>query len=136
MQENQDSAIAAEIIALESAALDRWYNRDPMGFYELMAPTATYFDPWIPVRLDGKQALEEYLKPFVGKVFADRYEMLNPMVQVHGDIAILTFNLETYERQEDGSEKVTSKWNAAEVYCRIDGDWKTIHVNWSYTNKE
>lgn len=43
MQENQESAIAAEIIALERTALDKWYNGDPMRFYKLMAPSVTYF---------------------------------------------------------------------------------------------
>ncbi|HUU52653.1 MAG TPA: DUF4440 domain-containing protein [Candidatus Heimdallarchaeota archaeon] len=136
MQENQDSSIAAEIIALERAALDRWFNGDPERFKELMAPTVTYFDPWIPVRLDGLQAIEDYMKRFVGKVFADRYEMLNPKVQVHEETAILTFNLETYDQQDDGTEKVSSKWNAAEVYTQIEGSWKTVHVNWSYTDKD
>jgi ketosteroid isomerase-like protein len=136
MQENQDSFIAAEVIALERAALDRWYNGDPGKYRELMAPSVTYFDPWIPARLDGLQAIEDYIKPLVGQVFADRYEMLNPKVQVHGETAILTFNLVTYNQLEDGTEKVLDKWNAAEVYTRIEGSWKTVHVNWSYTDKD
>jgi hypothetical protein len=64
------------------------------------------------------------------------YEILNPKVQIHGKITILTFNLVSYDGQEDGTEKVIEKWNAVEVYTRIEGSWKTVHVNWSYTNKD
>ena len=121
MQEDQDSAIAAEIIALEHSALDRWYNGDPGRYQELMAPSLSYFDPWIPARLDGQQAVQDYMQPIVGQVFADRYDMLNPRVQVHGETAILTFNLITCNREEDATEKMLEKWNAVEVYTRIEG---------------
>lgn len=136
MQNNQDSSIAAEIIALERSALDRYYNGDPSGVREVLDTSITYFDPWIPARLDGKKALEDYMKPIVGQVFADRYEMLNPKVQVHGEITILTFNLVTYDRQDDGTEHVLNKWNATDVYCLGEGRWKIVHMNWAFTNKE
>jgi hypothetical protein len=61
--------------------------------------------------------------------------MLNPRVQVHGKTAILTFNLITYNREEDGTEKMLEKWNAVEVYICLEGKWKIAHCNWSYTNK-
>jgi hypothetical protein len=72
MQEDQDSVIPAEIIALERSALDRWYNGDPGRYQELMVPSLSYFDPWIPARLDGQQAVQDYMQPIVGQVFADR----------------------------------------------------------------
>lgn len=34
--------------------------------------------------------------------------MLNPKVQQYGDVAVLSFNLLSYQRQPDGSEPVAS----------------------------
>jgi hypothetical protein len=136
MTEIQDPSIAEEIIALEKAGLDRWYDGDPGGPLELTAPSITYFDPWTPMRLDGRKALVDYAEPFAGQVHADRYEMLNPKVQLYGDIAILTFNLITYDRQDDATEKIQNRWNATDIYHRTEEGWEVVHMNWSYMNKE
>ena len=52
---------------------------------------------------------------------APRYEMISPMVQGVGDIAILTFNLTNYGMFADGTERVVSRWNATEGYRRTSG---------------
>lgn len=100
-----------------------------------MAPSLSSFDPWIPARLDGQQAVQDYMQPIEGQLLADRYDMLNPRVQVHGEKAILTFNLITCNREEDGTEKMLEKWNAVEVYTCIEVSWKIAQCNWSYTKK-
>jgi len=61
--------------------------------------------------------------------------MLNPKIQVHGEIAVLTFNLIDYSRDSQGELKTTG-WNSTEVYKKMDDDWKIIHSHWSYTKPE
>ena len=58
--------------------------------------------------------------------------MLNPKVQRDGNMAVLTFNLLSYVKQPDGTEKVVPRWNSSEVYRKIDGQWKIIHSHWSF----
>ena len=70
--------ITAAIIALENAALERWGKGDPSGFLEISAPDVVYFDPYQEMRIDGKEALAELYKTIWGKVYFDRFELLNP----------------------------------------------------------
>ena len=124
---NAESA-STTIIRLERAALDRWGKGDPSGFLEICAPEVVYFDPSLDRRIDGLEALKRYYEPIRGKVFFDRFELLNPLVQVVGDAAVLTFNYVSYG--EGGKQ---SPWNCTEVYRRSSGKWLIIQTHWSYT---
>jgi ketosteroid isomerase-like protein len=120
--------IAAEIIALESRALERWGQGDPSGFLELSAPDVVYFDPYLDRRIDGHDALARYYEGIRGKVSIARFELVNPVVQVIGDTAVLTFNYVSHGR--DGQEH---PWNCTEVYRRSAGKWQIIQTHWSFT---
>jgi len=125
-QEKQ--TLQATIIGLEKAALERWNNGDPNGFLELSAPDVVYFDPLLERRLNGLDELTALYKPITGQVHVDRYEMLNPLVQATGEMAVLTFNLNSYMKE------TVQKWNCTEVYrLDPDGKWKIIQTHWSMT---
>ena len=125
-----------DIIALERGALDRWGKGDPQGFIELFAPEITYFDPTLETRIRGDAQMKAYFAPIIGKVKVDRYDMIDPAVQRHGNTALLTFNLVSYQTQADGEEKAISRWNSTEVYARLNGVWRIIHSHWSYIKPE
>ena len=116
------------IIAMECAALDRWGKGDPSGFIEICAPDIVYFDPTLEQRIDGRDALEKYYEPIKGKIFIERYELLNPLVQRVGNAAVLTFNYVSYGGAED-----EYRWNCTEVYRYSDDKWEIIQTHWSYT---
>jgi ketosteroid isomerase-like protein len=120
------------IISLERAALDRWGKGDLQGFVELYATDVTYFDPYQKKRIDGLEAMKELLTPLAGKWTIPRYELIDPRVQRHAGVALLTFNLVNY----DEAGKITNRWNATEVYCLIKGKWRIVHSHWSYTTPE
>lgn len=115
------------IIGKEREALDRWSNGDPFGYINLTDTSMTYFDPSLEKRIDGKKAFEEYIAPVKGKIHIDKYEMINPRVQAHGEVVVLTYNLIDYAKGD------TSRWNSTEVYWLVQGDWKLIHSHWSFT---
>lgn len=121
-----------EIIALERGALNRWGQGDPDGFFAIMGSDLSYFDPTLARRVDGLAALRAHLEPFAGTFTIDRYEMVDPRVQQHGDAAILTFNLVNYRTLETGSEAVINRWNATEAYAHGDAGWRLVHSHWSY----
>lgn len=133
--EQRDTNLAQMIISMERAALDRWGKGDPWGYTAISAEGVTYFDTSTERRVDGLDALKKYYKTFEGKIRIDRYEMIDPKVQVHGNTAVLTFNLIDYETQEDGSLSKTL-WSSTEVYSRIEGEWKIVHTHWSKPNSE
>jgi len=117
-----------EIIDIECAALVRWGMGDPSAFLDIYAPNIVYFDPGLERRIDGIEAMREYYEGIRGKVHFDRFELLNPLVQVIGDAAVLTFNYASY-----GKEGKPSRWNCTEVYRRTAQHWEIIQSHWSYT---
>lgn len=123
--------VAEKIIAMERAALDRWDKGDPWGFTEISAAEVTYYDPYTERRLDGLEALRQFYTSMEGKISIERYEMINPRVQIHGNTAVLTFNLIDYVPTSEGCTKEIY-WNSTEVYSRINGAWKIVHTHWSY----
>jgi len=120
--------IAETIIALETAALDAWHNGNPTPYLELYSKDFTYFDPIQERRLDGWDKIKALYETMRGKVKMDKYEMINPVVQSTGTMAVLTYNLRSYSCQTVWKE------NCTEVY-RLDEDnqWKIIHSHWSLT---
>jgi uncharacterized protein (TIGR02246 family) len=132
----RESDTARSIIAIETSALERWGKGDPQGFFEIMSPDQTYFDPMTDKRIDGQTALRQYIAPFTGKIRIERMEMIDPKVQQNGDIAVLTFNLVDYGAQVGDGPKTTARWNSTEVYQRISGLWKIVHSHWSYVKPE
>lgn len=117
-----------KIITLEKAALERWNNGDVNGFLELSANDVVYFDPFLEKRITGKEELTSWYNPLQGQIKVDRYEMIDPKVQSVENMAVLTFNLNSY------SGKVEMKWNCTEVYrLETDGNWKIIQTHWSLT---
>jgi ketosteroid isomerase-like protein len=122
-----------EIVALERAALERWGHGDPGGFLELYGADITYFDPLTAARIDGHEAMTAYYGPWKGKIFIERFEVLNPNVVVSGDMALLTYNLVNYARDVAGNEIVGSSWNSTAVFRRSGTAWKSIHSHWSFT---
>jgi len=123
--------VEAELIAKERAALDRWGKGDPGGFIELTAPEVVYFDPYLEKRLDGREALKSYYASLAGKIKIDRCELLDPKVQVHGDVAVLTFNYVSWSTI--GDKTAESRWNCTEVYSRMGVEWRIIQTHWSFT---
>jgi ketosteroid isomerase-like protein len=89
--------------------------------------------------VDGLEAMQLRVAPMTNMkppFTAPRYEMINPKVQRHGDVTLLTFNLVNYGTLPDGLERVLSRWNSTEVYSRIGGTWKIIHSHWSFIQPE
>jgi ketosteroid isomerase-like protein len=118
---------ARTIIALERAALDRWGKGDPDGFLEISDADVVYFDPFVPARVDSKEALRAVYDAIRGQLFMTGYEMVAPRVQLCGDIAVLTFNFVSHGAEGD------MRWNTTEVYRRRADEWRIVHTHWSLT---
>lgn len=120
--------IKETIVALERAALDAWHRGDPSPYLELYSKDFTYFDPALERRLDGWDKIKELYESLRGKVKMDKYEMINPVVQSTGTMAVLTYNLHSYSGERLWKE------NCTEVYrLEEDDKWKIIHSHWSLT---
>jgi uncharacterized protein (TIGR02246 family) len=129
--------LAEHIISLERSALDRWIRGDPDGYLGLYAKDATYFDPFRDKRVDGLDELKARTAAMRGITLPftqPRYDMINPRVDAEGDIAVLSFNLVNYGKPTGSAEEaVVARWNATQVYRRLNGGWRIIHTHWSFT---
>jgi ketosteroid isomerase-like protein len=123
-----DTEISALILSLERAALDRWGRGEPAGYLAISSEDVSYFDPLCPRRIDGHSALTDYYRPIEGKIQISKDDIIAPRVQVHGDVAILSFQYASH-----GSEGVMN-WNCTEVYARRAERWRIVHTNWTFTS--
>ena len=130
----ESDSITETIVALERESLECWNKGDIDGTVEHYAEDVTYFDPLVETRCDGRAKVAAYFHDvFAGRIDIPRYEMLNPQVIVGRDLAVLNYNLVNYVRGKEGAEEAGTPWNSTQVYRRIDGHWRVVHVNWSFT---
>jgi ketosteroid isomerase-like protein len=120
--------VTKTIIALETKALEAWLEGNPSPYLELYSKDFTYFDPAHERRLDGWDTIKELYESMRGTVKMDKFEIINPVVQLSGTMAVLTYNLQT------NSGETIWKENCTEVYRQEEDDeWKIIHSHWSMT---
>ncbi len=128
-QQSQETVTLVDsLIAMEKAALEKWNQGNPDGFLSISAPDVVYFDPFTDQRLDGLDQLTAWYENIRGQIHVDHYEMISPRVQATGNIAVLTFNLQSQAGLN------TEKWNCTEVYrLEEDQSWRIIQTHWSFT---
>jgi len=127
MTQAEAEEIASTVLAMERAALDRWCSGDPSGFLDITAPEVVYFDPDQQRRVDGIDSLTALFEGMRGKVRVDRYELIDPDIQVSGTTAVLTYNYVAYVGNQP------HRWNCTEVYCRRGEHWWITQTHWSIT---
>jgi ketosteroid isomerase-like protein len=128
--------VLGQVMALESAAMERWRKGDPWGFTEISTPDVTYFDTGTPQRLNGLDALKTLYAEWEGQIHYDVMEFIDPRVQIHGDMVVLTYRFFSTQLTPDGSISSRTPWNCSEVFVRIEGQWSIIHTHWSYIKGE
>lgn len=123
-----------EIIALERSALDKWSQGNTLGYIDISADEVTWFDfmRGAQPRIEGLEAVRNYLEPFSGQIPPHTYDIVNPKVQIYGHTAVLTFHWKgsTTDGIALGGWKVTS------VYHRTNGKWRMVHAHWSIVQAE
>lgn len=130
------STITETILALERGINVRWNKGDVDGALEMYSEDVSYFDPLTEIRLDGRKVVEAYFRQFFeGKLNILRNEFPNPQVIVSdgGDLAVVHYNLINIVPDGQGGEKQGPPWNSTQVYRLIGGQWRVVHVNWSFT---
>jgi ketosteroid isomerase-like protein len=122
------SSDAQAILEHERAALDRWAEGRATQYFDGWADDVTYFDDiGAHRRIDGIAAMRAYASSLDGKVPPHRYELVDPKVQVFGDVGIVTLGYHPFG--PDGAP--LQRWKATLVYSRTDGKWRVVHGHWS-----
>lgn len=132
-QANPNQQVTDEIINMVKA---QWAAEiaDPNNVAEQfknIADDYTEFNPDYATRLDGKaiaMRLTEAMSKDPGRSMVG--EMLNPKVQVYGDVAILTYNYAGVSKNKDGEMK-PGRAKSTRVYAKQGGKWKLVHANFA-----
>lgn len=127
--EDSNAQTARELLALERQAMDGWAKGNPDPLLAISDPDITYFHIMTDKRLDGLPAVRALYEGFRGTPLFDSYDIVDPKVQVSGDVAVLTY---IFVRRNG---EATSRWNATQVYQKKKEGWRVIHSHWSMTKQ-
>lgn len=122
--------VAQTIMDMERSVLDAWSAGHPTVLGEGVSQDVTYFDDiGAQERVRGAPALRAYLRQLDGHIPPHSYEIVDPVVQVYGDVAVLS--LRYHARLPDGT--TMAPWKASEVFHRNGDGWELVHSHWSLT---
>ncbi len=135
LAQNSNGSVENEIISLTYKIWKAENENDMATRNKYISDDYTEFNGSYSTRIDGK------IKSFTlndanlkaGVSLAD--EMLNPKVQVYGDVAILTYNFAGVIKNNDG-KVVTSKAKSTRVYVKTNGTWLLVHANFGMDPSE
>jgi ketosteroid isomerase-like protein len=103
--------------------------------FKNIADDYTEFNGDYSTRLDGKAVAMKLSEPAgkdPGRSVAA--EMLNPKVQIYGDVAILSYNYAGVVKNKDGETK-SIRAKSTRVYAKQAGKWKMVHGNFALDPK-
>ena len=132
-QANANQQTADEIINIVKA---QWASEmaDPGNIsehFKNIADDYTEFNGDYATRIDGKAMAMRLSEP-AGKdpnrIAAG--EMLNPKVQIYGDVAVLTYNFAGVGKNKEGETK-PNRAKSSRVYVKQGGKWKLVHANFA-----
>ena len=132
-QATTNQQISDEIIAMVKA---QWAAEiaDPANMTEIFknyADDYTEFNGDYSTRLEGKMLNMKLSEP-AGKDpnRTAASEMLNPKVQVYGDVAILSYNYAGVAKNKDNEMKPI-RAKSTRIYAKQGGKWKMVHANFA-----
>jgi len=122
-----EAAALQELVAQETAILDVYFAESDSSTYVGMyaADDVSYIDPSSGGILKD-QAAKDYLLSFTGFIPPFTYELTDTSVNLSGDTAVFTFNVNMFS---EGAPVGT--WNTTEIHQRVGDGWEMIHAHWS-----
>jgi len=121
--EEAESAIWQKI----ELANDRWASGDPMGFVDCAAEDIVWIDDLSAQNgVSGKEALGAYLQNFKGQIPPHQHELLDQQFQHYDDMVVVYYKYQGIFEDMDAEP-----WKVTSVYRYADGDWLSVHENWS-----
>lgn len=123
-----------QIIAREKAAIEAWQKKDKAFWSNFLTDDATYIGAMSPYRdSDPKVNFLPKFEQHVEDFQIVDFSMMDPIVQVYGDVAILTY----YENVTAliHMNPLTYSGKVTAVYVKQGGTWKMAHGHESINPK-
>jgi len=120
-----------EVIRITKAQWAAEMQKNKSEATKNIASDYTEFNGDYATRLEGKELSERFMEAELkasGKLLVA--EMLNPKVQVYGDVAILSYNFAGVTQDKDGKNEPT-RAKSTRVYVKRGADWMLVHANFA-----
>ena len=128
----QNKAVEDEVIRITKAQWTADMQKNGSEAMSHIASDYTEFNSDYATRLDGKEIsarLTEAGFKDSGRTIAA--EMINPRVQVYGNVAILSYNYVGVAQDKDG-DNTPARAKSTRVYVKQGNDWMLVHANFGY----
>jgi len=120
--------VEEEVIALTYKIWKAENDKDMATRNKYISDDYTEFNSDYATRIDGKTKNFNLSDANAKGGTSLAEEMLNPKVQIFGDVAILSYNYAGV--MKDNTGKVTPvKAKSTRVYVNMNGTWKLVHAN-------
>ena len=128
-------ALAGDAEDVIATAYAQWaaenQNKPTAEAWGSIADDYTEFSPIVPVLIKGKaQAAKFYDAARSSGETGLVSEMINPHVQVYGDVAILSYNYAGVTKGADGKQ-TPNLAKSTRVYAKQNGKWMLVHANFA-----
>lgn len=112
-------------------AAEKWSSGEPLGYAECASKDIVWIDDLAAQKpVIGSDPLKEYLGSFKGKVPNHKFRLTDSFFQFYDDIVIVTYR---YQGILEG--EALPPWKVTSVYKYENGDWWSVHENWSTVEK-
>jgi ketosteroid isomerase-like protein len=128
----QNKAVEDEVIRITKAQWAAEMQKNGSDASRHIASDYTEFNSDYATRLEGKDInarLAEADFKDSGKIIAA--EMINPRVQVYGNVAVLSYNYVGVVQDKDG-KNTPGRAKSTRVYVKQGNDWMLVHANFGY----
>ena len=122
---------ADEVIRITKAHWAAEMQKNAAAAMKNIADDYTEFNGDYATRVEGKELSKRFMEADLsasGKLVAA--EMLNPKVQVYGEVAILSYNYAGVTQDKDGKNEAT-RAKSTRVYVKQKGNWMLVHANFA-----
>ncbi|MBD8526416.1 DUF4440 domain-containing protein [Pseudomarimonas arenosa] len=128
-------AVASDAEDVIATAYAQWaaenQNKPSAEAWTTIADDYTEFNPVVPALVKGKAQAAKFYEASrssgdVGLVS----EMINPHVQVYGDVAILSYNYAGITKNAEGKQQPNLA-KSTRIYHKRDGKWMLVHANFA-----
>jgi ketosteroid isomerase-like protein len=119
-----------EVMGTLERLLHAIYCQDTDTYRELVADDVSSFEAETPVRIDEVEFHLHYMrqrKTLRPPNVQYRLDIVNPRVQLYGNVAIATYTLVATRSDEGGIRFSTT--NETRVFVREDGRWMMVHFH-------
>ena len=127
--QSSNKSIEDEVIRLTKAEWAAQIQKNGSAATSHMASDYTEFNRDYATRLEGKEInarLADAGFKDSGRLLAS--EMINPRVQVYGNVAVLSYNYVGVAQDKDG-KNTPSRAKSTRVYVKQGSDWMLVHAN-------